>query len=68
LGGSNVTIKEGVRVGNGAVIAMGSLVTKDMPPYALVGGNPAKIIKFALQKNKLTNCSLLLGGIGLMPK
>jgi acetyltransferase-like isoleucine patch superfamily enzyme len=48
LGGSNVTIKEGVRVGNGAVIAMGSLVTKDMPPYALVGGNPAKIIKFAL--------------------
>lgn len=68
MGGSNVTIKEGVRVGNGAVIAMGSLVTKDMPPYALVGGNPTKIIKFALQKNKLMNCSLLLGGIGLMPK
>lgn len=43
---SNVTIKEGVRICNGAVIAMESLVTKDIPPYALVGGNPAKIIKY----------------------
>ncbi len=35
---SNVTIKEGVRIGSGAVVAMNSLVTKDVPPYALVGG------------------------------
>ena len=50
---TNVIIKEGVRVGNGAVIAMGSLVTKDIPPYALVGGNPARIIKFRFAKEKI---------------
>ena len=50
---SNVTIKEGVRVGNGAVVAMGSLVTKDVPPYALVGGNPAKIIKFRFTEGQI---------------
>jgi chloramphenicol O-acetyltransferase type B len=43
---SNVTIKEGVKICSGAVVAMGSLVTKDIPPYAFVGGNPAKIIKY----------------------
>ena len=36
----------GVRLGEGAVIAAGSIVTKDVPPYAIVGGNPAKIIKY----------------------
>ncbi len=50
---SNVLIKEGIRVGNGAVIAMGSLVTKDVPPYALVGGNPAKVIKFRFTKEQI---------------
>ena len=43
--GNNVLIRGGVRIGNGAVIGMGSVVTKDVPPYAVVGGNPAKIIK-----------------------
>lgn len=33
-------------MGEGAVIAAGSVVTKDVPPYAIVGGNPAKIIKY----------------------
>jgi acetyltransferase-like isoleucine patch superfamily enzyme len=47
---SNVTVKEGVRIGNGAVAAMGSLVTKDVPPYAMVGGNPARIIKYRFSK------------------
>ncbi|MEH7230066.1 CatB-related O-acetyltransferase [Bacillus safensis] len=36
----------GITVGDGAVIAAGSIVTKDVPPYAIVGGTPAKLIKF----------------------
>lgn len=43
--GCNAIILKGVTVGQGAVIAAGSVVTKDVPAGALVGGNPAKIIK-----------------------
>jgi len=50
---SNVIIKQGVRVGNGAVVAMESLVTKDVPPYAIVGGNPAKIIKYRFSQKQI---------------
>lgn len=41
-----VTIKAGVRIGDGAVIGSGAIVTKDIPPYAIVGGVPAKILKY----------------------
>lgn len=44
--GQNVIIKQGVRIGNGAVVGMGSVVTKDVLPYAIVAGNPAKVIKY----------------------
>ncbi|PXW92007.1 maltose O-acetyltransferase [Streptohalobacillus salinus] len=43
--GRRVIILPGVTIGNGAVIAAGSVVTKDVPPYTLVGGNPSIIIK-----------------------
>ncbi len=44
--GMNVIIKGGVIIGDGAIVGMGAVVTKDVPPYAIVGGIPAKIIKF----------------------
>ena len=43
--GSNVTILEGVTVGRGATIAADAVVSKDVPPYSIVGGVPAKVIK-----------------------
>jgi virginiamycin A acetyltransferase len=43
--GYNATIMPGIKVGDGAIIATNSVVTKDVPPYAMVGGNPAKIIR-----------------------
>ncbi|MCL6258962.1 acyltransferase [Aquiflexum sp. TKW24L] len=42
---ANSVILAGVTVGKGSVVAAGSIVTKDVPPYSIVGGNPARIIK-----------------------
>ena len=44
--GARVFIKDGVRIGNGAIIAAGAVVVKDVPDYAIVGGIPAKLIRF----------------------
>jgi len=44
--GNGVTIMGGVTIHNGALIAAKSVVTKDVPPYAIVGGNPARVIKY----------------------
>lgn len=44
--GSHVAIKPGVSIGDGACVATGSIVTKDVPPYSIVGGVPAKVIKY----------------------
>lgn len=44
--GQNVSLNRGITIGTGAVIAAWSVVTKDIPPYAIVGGNPARIIKY----------------------
>jgi maltose O-acetyltransferase len=43
--GTRVTIMPGVCIGKGAVVASGAVVTKDVPPYMLVGGVPAKVIR-----------------------
>ena len=39
-----------MEIGNGAVVAAGSIVTKSLPPYAIVGGNPARFIKWHFPK------------------
>lgn len=43
--GNNVTIMQGIKIGDGAIIGTNSLVTKDIAPYTIVGGNPARIIR-----------------------
>ena len=43
--GDKATILPGVTIGDGAVIAANAVVTKDVPAYSVVGGNPAKVIK-----------------------
>lgn len=48
--GSGVKILPGVTIGEGAIIAMGAVVVKDVPPMAIVGGNPAKTIKYRDEK------------------
>ena len=48
---SRAIIMPGINVGNGAVIASGAIVTKDVPPYAIVAGVPAKIIGWRKQAN-----------------
>lgn len=44
--GSNVTIVPGVTIGEGVVIGAGAVITKNVPAYAVIGGNPAEIIKY----------------------
>jgi acetyltransferase-like isoleucine patch superfamily enzyme len=42
----NCLVLPGVTIGDGAIIAAGAVVTKDVPPYAIVGGNPAKVLRY----------------------
>ncbi len=49
--GANAIICSGVNIGQGAIIAAGAVVTKDVEPYAIVGGNPAKLIKYRFNEN-----------------
>ena len=51
--GSRCIIMPGVKVGNGAIIGANSVVTKDIPPYAIVGGCPAKIIKYRCEEKTI---------------
>jgi len=53
--GHGVTIMSGVTVHNGAVIAANANVTKDVPPYAIVGGNPAQVIKYRFSSEQIAD-------------
>ncbi|WP_445669156.1 CatB-related O-acetyltransferase [Niallia sp. FSL W8-0635] len=52
--GSNALILSGVKIGNGAIIAANSVVTKDVKPYTIVGGNPAKVIRQRFSNEDIT--------------
>lgn len=49
--GENAIICSGVTIGGGSIVAAGAVVTKDVEPYAIVGGNPAKVIKYRFNEN-----------------
>lgn len=51
--GAGAQIMSGVKIADGAIVAAGAIVTKDVPPYAIVGGNPAKIIKYRFSERKI---------------
>ena len=51
--GANVCIKRGVKISNGAVIGAGAVITKDVPPFAIVVGVPGKIIRFRFNEKKI---------------
>lgn len=53
--GANAIILKGVTVGEGAIIGAGAVVTKDVPPYSIVGGNPAKVIKMRFTESEIIN-------------
>lgn len=53
--GANVTILKGVTIGRGSIIAAGAVVTKDIPPYSVAGGVPARVIKTRLSESEIEN-------------
>lgn len=60
--GTNAIICSGIKIGQGAIIAAGAVVTKDVDPYAIVGGNPAKVIRYRFDKqicDKLSNIEIV---------
>jgi chloramphenicol O-acetyltransferase type B len=51
--GDNVTIMSGIKIGDGAVIACNSHIVKNVEPYSIVGGNPAKLIKYRFTEKQI---------------
>lgn len=51
--GANVSILPGVKIGDGAILATGAVITKNVPDYAVVGGIPAKVIKYRFDKDEV---------------
>ena len=52
--GTDAILFSGIKIGKGAIISAGAIVTKDVPPYAIVGGVPAKILKYRFTEEIIT--------------
>ncbi|MEX9251083.1 CatB-related O-acetyltransferase [Pseudenterobacter timonensis] len=52
--GAHSCIKAGVNIGDGAIIGMGSVVVRDVPPFAIVAGNPAKFIRMRFNEHQIS--------------
>jgi acetyltransferase-like isoleucine patch superfamily enzyme len=57
--GNNVVVKSGVNIGHGAIVGAGSVVTKDIDPYAIVVGNPARLLKYRFDSEIIQDLLLL---------
>ncbi|MEC8147402.1 MAG: CatB-related O-acetyltransferase [Pseudomonadota bacterium] len=51
--GARVILVDGITIGDGAIVAAGAVVTEDVPAFAIVGGTPAKIIKYRFQREEI---------------
>ncbi|WP_349509029.1 DapH/DapD/GlmU-related protein [Neorhizobium sp. NCHU2750] len=50
--GHGAILRSGITLGRGCVVAAGSVVTKDVEPFAIVGGNPAKVIRYRFAEDR----------------
>jgi acetyltransferase-like isoleucine patch superfamily enzyme len=58
--GAGAIILRGVRVGTGSIIAAGAVVNKDVPPYSIAGGVPARVLKYRFEEEELERHKVLL--------
>lgn len=53
--GANATVLENVKIGDGAVVGAGAVVTRDIPPFAIAVGVPAKVVKYRMTQEQIAS-------------